>query len=114
MQALRLRRELALAVNTGVLKTYDAFITGNGLSPAPQLADFSPEAPPKSLARTMPFNVTGNPALAMPTGFSRSGLPVGLQIVGRAFDEPTVLRIAAAYEAASGLSNRRPDLQAVG
>jgi aspartyl-tRNA(Asn)/glutamyl-tRNA(Gln) amidotransferase subunit A len=57
---------------------------------------------------TIPFNVTGHPALALPIGFSTSGLPLGAQIVGRAFDEPTVFRIGAAFEAAAGLINMRP------
>jgi aspartyl-tRNA(Asn)/glutamyl-tRNA(Gln) amidotransferase subunit A len=60
--------------------------------------------------QTMPFNVTGNPALAIPTGFSKSGLPLGMQVVGRAFDEPTVLRIGAAHEAAAGWIHKRPSL----
>jgi aspartyl-tRNA(Asn)/glutamyl-tRNA(Gln) amidotransferase subunit A len=59
----------------------------------------------------MPFNVTGNPALAIPTGFSKSGLPLGMQIVGRAFDEVTVLRVGAAYEAAAGWNHKRPELE---
>ncbi len=63
------------------------------------------------MLHTIPFNVTGNPALAMPIGFSKSGLPLGMQIVGRAFDEPTVLRIGAAYEAAAGWTHQRPQLE---
>ena len=58
----------------------------------------------------MPFNVTGNPVLTLPTGFSPDGLPLGMQIVGRAFDEATVLRIGAAYEAA-GWIHKRPTLE---
>jgi aspartyl-tRNA(Asn)/glutamyl-tRNA(Gln) amidotransferase subunit A len=61
--------------------------------------------------QTMPFNVTGNPVLAMPTGFSKTGLPLGMQIVGRPFDEATVLRVGAAYEAAAGWIDRRPELE---
>jgi len=45
-----------------------------------------------------PFNLTGQPACSIPCGFSKSGLPVGLQIVGRQFDDTTVLRAAAAFE----------------
>jgi aspartyl-tRNA(Asn)/glutamyl-tRNA(Gln) amidotransferase subunit A len=45
-----------------------------------------------------PFNLTGLPAISIPCGFDRSGLPIGLQIAGRAWDESTVLRVAAAYE----------------
>lgn len=47
---------------------------------------------------TYPFNLTGLPALSLPCGFDSRGLPVGLQIAGRPFDEATVLRVAQAYE----------------
>jgi len=107
-QAFRLRRELSSIINQRILGTYDAIITANGLEPAPRFDAFPADVPPKMTLQTMPFNVTGNPTLALPTKLSKSGLPLGLQIVGRAFDEPTVLRIGAAFEAASGWSNMRP------
>jgi aspartyl-tRNA(Asn)/glutamyl-tRNA(Gln) amidotransferase subunit A len=109
-QALRLRRELSAIINAHILGTYDAIITANGPSGAPRFDEFPADVPPKMTLQTMPFNVTGNPALAIPTGFTKRGLPLGMQIVGRAFDEPTVLRIAAAYEAASGWTTKRPAL----
>jgi aspartyl-tRNA(Asn)/glutamyl-tRNA(Gln) amidotransferase subunit A len=75
------------------------------------------EAPEASLAMsvqltrfTNPFNAAGLPALSVPCGFTREGLPAGLQIVGRAGDEKTVLRVGAAYEEAAGWSARRPPL----
>jgi aspartyl-tRNA(Asn)/glutamyl-tRNA(Gln) amidotransferase subunit A len=49
---------------------------------------------------TSPFDCTGQPALAMPIGLGSDGLPLSMQIVGRPFDEPAVIRVAAAYEAA--------------
>ncbi|MDB5107516.1 MAG: Asp-tRNA(Asn)/Glu-tRNA(Gln) amidotransferase GatCAB subunit [Candidatus Binatus sp.] len=49
---------------------------------------------------TQPFDVTGQPALAIPTGLSSDGLPVGMQIIGRPFDEAMVLQVASAYEKA--------------
>jgi aspartyl-tRNA(Asn)/glutamyl-tRNA(Gln) amidotransferase subunit A len=106
-QAMRLRRQLARAVNEK-LKIYDALITGSTLTPAPAFADIDPNVPPNFPVQTMPFDVTGNPAMSIPTGFSASGLPLSMQIVGRAFDEPTVLGIGAAFEAESKLSERRP------
>jgi aspartyl-tRNA(Asn)/glutamyl-tRNA(Gln) amidotransferase subunit A len=106
-QAMRLRRELARAVNAK-LKTYDALITASTLTPAPAFADIDPNTPPNFPVQTMPFDVTGNPAMSIPTGFSASGLPLSMQIVGRAFDEPTVLGIGAAFEAETKLSERRP------
>jgi aspartyl-tRNA(Asn)/glutamyl-tRNA(Gln) amidotransferase subunit A len=110
-QAFRLRRELSTLVNAKVLGRHDAIITANGLTPAPRFDEFPADAPLKMMLHTMPFNVTGNPTLAIPTGFSRGGLPLGMQIVGRAFDEPTVFRIGAAYEAAAGWIHKRPSLE---
>jgi aspartyl-tRNA(Asn)/glutamyl-tRNA(Gln) amidotransferase subunit A len=55
------------------------------------------------------WNLLGLPAIVVPCGFSREGLPVAIQIVGRPFDEPTVLRIARAYERATDWHTRRPD-----
>ena len=57
------------------------------------------------------FNLTGQPAIAVPCGFDRSGLPIGLMLAGRRFDEPAVLRAADAYERASGWRGRRPLLE---
>jgi aspartyl-tRNA(Asn)/glutamyl-tRNA(Gln) amidotransferase subunit A len=108
-QAMRLRRELTRAVNLK-LKSYDALITASALVPAPAFADIDPNSPPNWPIQTMPFNITGNPAMSIPTGFSASGLPLSMQIVGRAFDEATVLRIGAAFEAATGLNAWRPAL----
>ena len=88
-----------------------AIVTANGPTPAPRFDEFPADAPLKMMLHTMPFNVTGNPTLAIPTGFSRGGLPLGMQIVGRAFDEPTVFRIGAAYEGAAGWINKRPSLE---
>jgi aspartyl-tRNA(Asn)/glutamyl-tRNA(Gln) amidotransferase subunit A len=111
VQAQRLRRELTTLLNGDVLKTYDAIITANGLTAAPRFDEFDPAMPPRMTLQTMPFNVTGNPVLAIPNGFSKSGLPLGMQIVGRAFDEATVLRVGSAYEAAAGWIHKRPELE---
>jgi aspartyl-tRNA(Asn)/glutamyl-tRNA(Gln) amidotransferase subunit A len=62
------------------------------------------------LGFTYPMNMTGQPAATVPAGFTSSGLPVGLQIVGRHLDDPTVMRAAAAFEAARPWSGRRPPL----
>ncbi len=59
---------------------------------------------------TYPFNLTGQPAASVPCGFTRDGLPIGLQIVGRRFDDVTVLRASAAFEAARPWAHRRPSL----
>jgi aspartyl-tRNA(Asn)/glutamyl-tRNA(Gln) amidotransferase subunit A len=59
---------------------------------------------------TYPFNLTGQPAASIPCGFTGEGLPVGLQIIGRRFDDASVLRAAAAFEAARPWADQRPNL----
>jgi aspartyl-tRNA(Asn)/glutamyl-tRNA(Gln) amidotransferase subunit A len=54
------------------------------------------------IAYTGPFNVTGQPALAVPTGITPGNAPLSMQIVGKPFDEPMVIRVADAYERARG------------
>jgi len=60
------------------------------------------------LAFTFPMNMTGQPAASIPAGFTEDGLPVGLQIIGRHLDDPSVLRASAAFEAAKPWANRWP------
>ena len=59
---------------------------------------------------TISVNLAGLPGLALPCGFDASGLPIGLQVIGRPFDEETVLRIGAAYEQATDWHRRRASL----
>ncbi|HWP64581.1 MAG TPA: Asp-tRNA(Asn)/Glu-tRNA(Gln) amidotransferase subunit GatA [Candidatus Limnocylindria bacterium] len=59
---------------------------------------------------TTSVNLAGLPAVVVPCGFDNAGLPIGLQLIGRRFDEATLLRIAAVHEAASGMRGRRPPL----
>ena len=63
---------------------------------------------------TVPFNVTGHPAISICCGFSTCGQPIGLQIVGRPFEESTVLQVADAYETAAQWSKKKPQLDAIG
>ena len=101
IDALRARREMTDAVNS-VLGRYDVLLTASALCTAPRF-DASVDA--LSLAapmQTMPFNLTGHPAMSVPVGLGFDGLPVGVQIVGRAFDEATVFRASRAVEVLSG------------
>jgi aspartyl-tRNA(Asn)/glutamyl-tRNA(Gln) amidotransferase subunit A len=58
----------------------------------------------------VPANLTGLPALSVPCGFTAGGLPIGLQLIGRPFDEARLLQAAHAYEQATPWHTRRPDL----
>ena len=60
------------------------------------------------LRLTMPFNLAGLPAASLPCGFTTDGLPVGLQIAGKPFEEATVLRIAHAYQQLTDWHRREP------
>jgi aspartyl-tRNA(Asn)/glutamyl-tRNA(Gln) amidotransferase subunit A len=70
----------------------------------------SPASPLGWMPFTFPFNLTGQPAATVPVGFTSSGLPVGLQIVGRRYGERTVLAASAAFEAAAPWAVHRPSL----
>jgi aspartyl-tRNA(Asn)/glutamyl-tRNA(Gln) amidotransferase subunit A len=59
---------------------------------------------------TRPFNFSGHPACALPCGFTAGGLPIGMQLVGRPFDEATVLRAADAYQRITDWHTRRPPI----
>jgi aspartyl-tRNA(Asn)/glutamyl-tRNA(Gln) amidotransferase subunit A len=63
---------------------------------------------------TIPQPLAGVPALTVPCGFSTGGLPIGLQVIGKPFDEATLFRVGAAYEAATDWRARKPDLPAGG
>lgn len=76
------------------------------------LATFDPAAELGTLIPfTCPFNLTGQPAVSVPCGFTGEGLPVGLQLVGRPHGEAELLRVAAAYEHATPWSERTPPLR---
>ena len=101
IHALRARRELTDAVN-GALSHYDALLTLSALNTAPRFDQPTDSLSSASPIQTIPFNVTGHPAMSVPTGLGANGLPIGVQIVGRPFDEPMVFRIGRAIEKLSG------------
>lgn len=91
---------LRAEIDATLFACHDALVTATTLTPAPPLAAFHAGRPVWTPMRTLPFNLTGHPALALPAG-SSDGMPLSLQIVGRAFDECRICRIGHALEAAS-------------
>ena len=108
IQAMRLRTELARSLQA-VLSTVDLLMLPTG-EPAGKLQPVHPSTLFTQPSLTAAFNVGGNPALSVCSGFDARGLPFSLQIVGRLFDEATVLRAGDAYEKATPWRDRRPVL----
>ena len=109
VQAQRERR-LMLAEMAPIYEKYDLLVTPTAPGPAPRLGTWRTIGFWQNSSLTTPFNVTGGPALAQCMGFTPVGLPLSLQLVGRPFDEATVLRAAHAYETATNWRSRRPSL----
>jgi aspartyl-tRNA(Asn)/glutamyl-tRNA(Gln) amidotransferase subunit A len=111
IQAQRERRRM-LAEMAPVYADFDVLVTATAGAPAPRLGTWRTIDFWRRPSLTTPFNVTGGPALAQCIGFSSSGLPLSMQVVGRPFDDATVLRVAHAYEMATPWRARRPQLDA--
>jgi len=116
LEALRWRGA-ALAAHIAATSGVDAVIAPVAPVAAPSIAESdvggSPgaEAVIQRLTRfTRPINYLGLPSLAIPTGFTPSGLPVGMQLIGRSFDEATLLTIGAAFQRASDFHAKVPTL----
>ncbi len=109
IQAQRRRRELN-AVVTGQMQRFDILLTAAAPGEARPIEQMTKWTSFEGPNFTMPFNLTGQPALAVNGGFSPSGLPLGVQLVGRAFEDATVLRAGHAVEQALALGARRPKL----
>ena len=98
-------RTLFIGEMRALLRTVDALVTPSALGPAP--AGLASTGSP---VYNRPFSFLGFPSVTVPCGFTKAGLPLGLQLGGRPFDEITILRVAAAYEAAAPWRLRAPDL----
>ncbi len=79
-------------------------------NPAPGFDDMDAMTTSRVPSFTGPYNLTGMPAISVPCGFTPNGLPVGLQIAGKPFDELTVFRVAHAYEQNARLFETRPPM----
>jgi aspartyl-tRNA(Asn)/glutamyl-tRNA(Gln) amidotransferase subunit A len=114
LEAMRWRGP-ALAAHLAAVTSVDAVIAPVAPVAAPTIAESdvgnSPDAEAviQRLTRfTRPVNYLGLPSLAIPSGFTSRGLPVGLQLIGRPFDEAVLLRIAAAFQRATDFHNKTP------
>ena len=111
VQALRRRRELCAEL-AEAFRGVDLMLTGATPGPAPRIEEIGIYTLFQRPLLTMPFDVSGSPALATRAGFSASGLPLSLQLIGRPFDEATVLAAGHAYETATDWASVRPAMAA--
>ena len=109
INATRVRAKLTHAFHA-LFSDVDVIVTASAMDPACRIDD------PAEIDRTYgrqaraPFNVTGSPALSVPVGFSKAGLPLGMQIVGKPYSEALIYRVAQAYEDATHWVDRHPVL----
>jgi aspartyl-tRNA(Asn)/glutamyl-tRNA(Gln) amidotransferase subunit A len=116
LEAMRWRGP-ALAAHLAAVASVDAVIAPVAPVAAPTIAESdvgnSPDAEAviQRLTRfTRPINYLGLPSLAIPSGFTNGGLPVAMQLIGRSFDEASLLRIGAAFQRATDFHDRVPKL----
>jgi aspartyl-tRNA(Asn)/glutamyl-tRNA(Gln) amidotransferase subunit A len=109
VQALRRRRELVDELDRAMVDL-DLVMTAAAPREAPPIDAVGKFAIMERPSLTMPFNVTGSPAMSVCCGFSDAGLPLSFQIVGKRFADAIVLRLAHAYEEATPWRGRRPAL----
>ena len=107
VQAVRRRRELRAELQSA-MKGLDVVLTATQPAEAAKI-----DAVPKwdlfaGPNFTMPFNVSGYPAISVCAGFGAEGLPVAIQLVAKPFQEPTLFRVADAFEKATPFRDRRP------
>jgi aspartyl-tRNA(Asn)/glutamyl-tRNA(Gln) amidotransferase subunit A len=107
IKAQEARRRISNVVRAH-LEDVDVIVSPTSPFPAEAFADVDWRSRYRSPSFTNAFNLSGLPALSVPCGFSSGGLPIGLQIAGRAFDEPTVLRVALTYEQQTSWHTRHP------
>jgi len=110
VKAQQLRTALC-AEFAAAMRDLDAVITLSSLDMPCRIDDDEAIAKTYERQLRMPFNVTGTPAIAVPTGFTAAGLPTAMQIAGRAFAEPMVYRVAQAYCEATGWCDRHPPVR---
>jgi aspartyl-tRNA(Asn)/glutamyl-tRNA(Gln) amidotransferase subunit A len=107
VQAQRARSVIADEV-TRALQDVDVLVTATDWNVAPTFESYSPEARMRQPDFTSMWNLTGHPAMSVCCGFSEAGLPIGVQIIGRVFDEPMVFKAGDAYQRLTSWHTRTP------
>lgn len=104
-------RSVIAAQLKAILSEVDVIASPAVPQPAETFEEQDPEKRYRLPSYTPVYNLTGLPAMSVPCGLTSAGLPIGLQLAGRAFDEATVLRVAQAYENATDWHTRHARLE---
>jgi aspartyl-tRNA(Asn)/glutamyl-tRNA(Gln) amidotransferase subunit A len=113
INANRVRRKLSRDFHA-LFEDVDVIVTASAMDPPCRIDDDEKIEFTYGRQARAPFNVTGGPALAVPVGFSKAGLPLGMQLVAKPFSEALLYRTAHAYEQSSDWGKRHPRLHGVG
>lgn len=111
IQAQRRRRELADAV-TEQMRHFDILLTAGSPGEARPIEQMTKWGSFEGPNFTIPFNLTGQPGVVVTAGFGQGGLPLGIQLIGRPFEDATALRVGHALETVLELRGQRPKLPA--
>jgi len=111
VQALRRRRELRAELQAA-MSGLDVVLTAAAPGEAPKIDNVPIWDLFERPSFTIPFNVSGYPAISICSGYGEGGLPLAIQLVGKPFQEPTLFRVADAFEKATPFRNTRPALVA--
>ena len=109
IQATRRRHELCRQT-AAAMENVDLLLTTASPTEAPKIEGIPKWSSMEKPGFTMPFNLTGLPAISVCSGYGEGGLPLSIQLVGKAFQEQTVFRAAHAYETATKWRDRRPPM----
>jgi aspartyl-tRNA(Asn)/glutamyl-tRNA(Gln) amidotransferase subunit A len=110
INATRIRSRLAKTFHA-LFDDIDVAVTASAMDPACRIDDSAAIERTYGRQARAPFNVTGSPALCVPVGFSKAGLPLGMQIIGKPFSEALLYRVGDAYERAAKWVDKHPRLQ---
>ncbi len=109
VQALRRRRTLCEELKAA-MAGLDILVSASQAAEAPLITEVPKWATMEKPSLTMPFNLTGHPAMSVCSGYGAGGLPVCMQLIAKPFQEPTLFRLGHAYETAMAIRRRRPML----
>jgi aspartyl-tRNA(Asn)/glutamyl-tRNA(Gln) amidotransferase subunit A len=109
VNATRVKARLCVEL-ADAMRDFDVAVTASNMDPPNRLDDTEGLEANYSRQARAPFNLTGVPAVAVPTGLSNSGLPLSMQVVGKPFDEARLYQVAHAYEQATGFGAQIPNL----